>query len=95
MYIPREEHPNPQWEREQWQNLNGLWEFEFDFGCSAEERRLWEKEQFDREILVPFCPESRLRLYRFYQRRSLPKKIYIERYRNSRQSDPSFWGGGL
>ena len=60
MYIPREEHPNPQWEREQWQNLNGLWEFEFDFGCSAEERRLWEKEQFDREILVPFCPESRL-----------------------------------
>ena len=27
---------------------------------SAVERRLWEKERFDREILVPFCPESRL-----------------------------------
>ena len=40
--------------------MNGPWEFEFDFGCSAVERRLWEKERFDREILVPFCPESRL-----------------------------------
>lgn len=60
MNIPRAEHPNPQWERETWKNLNGPWEFEYDFGCSAVERRLWEKERFDREILVPFCPESRL-----------------------------------
>lgn len=60
MNIPRAEHPNPQWERDTWKNLNGPWEFEFDFGCSAVERRLWEKERFDREILVPFCPESRL-----------------------------------
>lgn len=60
MNILRAEHPNPQWERETWKNLNGPWEFEFDFGCSAVERRLWEKERFDREILVPFCPESRL-----------------------------------
>lgn len=60
MNIPRAEHPNPQWERKTWKNLNGPWEFEFDFGCSAVERRLWEKKRFDREILVPFCPESRL-----------------------------------
>ena len=60
MNIPRAEHPNPQWERDTWKNLNGPWEFEFDFGCSAVERRLWEKKRFDREILVPFCPESRL-----------------------------------
>lgn len=60
MNIPRAEHPNPQWERDTWKKLNGTWEFEFDFGCSAVERRLWEKERFDREILVPFCPESRL-----------------------------------
>ena len=58
--IPRPEHPQPQWERTTWQNLNGSWEFEFDFGTSAIERKLWEKEQFDREIIVPFCPESRL-----------------------------------
>ena len=60
MNIPRAEHPNPQWERDTWKNLNGTWEFEFDFGCSAVERRLWEKKRFDREILGPFCPESRL-----------------------------------
>lgn len=60
MNLPRAEHPNPQWERESWKNLNGAWEFEFDFGCSARERKLWEKEKFDREIVVPFCPESKL-----------------------------------
>lgn len=60
MNIPRAEHPNPQWERTTWENLNGLWEFEFDFGCSCEERKLWKKDRLDREILVPFCPESKL-----------------------------------
>lgn len=60
MNIPRAEHPNPQWERKKWRNLNGIWEFEFDFGCSAIERELWKKEKWDREILVPFCPESKL-----------------------------------
>ena len=60
MSIPRPEHPMPQWERSNWQNLNGTWEFEFDFGASAIDRELWKKEKLDREILVPFCPESRL-----------------------------------
>ena len=60
MNIPRAEHPNPQWERQNWKNLNGIWEFEFDFGTSALARKLWEKEKFDQEILVPFCPESKL-----------------------------------
>jgi len=60
MNIPRAEHPNPQWERQNWRNLNGLWEFEFDFGNSAVERELWKKEKWDLEILVPFCPESKL-----------------------------------
>ena len=60
MNIPRAEHPNPQWERKNWRNLNGLWEFEWDYGCSAVQRRLWEKETFAHTILVPFCPESKL-----------------------------------
>ena len=34
MNIPRPEHPNPQFERENWVNLNGEWEFEFDYGNS-------------------------------------------------------------
>ncbi len=58
--IPRPEHPNPQWERADWRNLNGTWEFEFDFGNSAMPRKLWEKEKFEKEIIVPFCPESEL-----------------------------------
>ncbi len=28
--IPRAEYPRPQFQREQWLNLNGPWEFEFD-----------------------------------------------------------------
>lgn len=60
MSIPRPEHPMPQWERSSWKNLNGTWEFEFDFGTSAIDRQLWKKEKLDREIVVPFCPESRL-----------------------------------
>ena len=60
MNTPRAEHPNPQWERKNWRSLNGVWEFEFDFGCSAIERTLWKKEKFDKEIMVPFCPESKL-----------------------------------
>ena len=34
--IPRPEHPNPQWERSTWRNLNGAWQFEIDHGVSGE-----------------------------------------------------------
>ena len=33
--IPRMEHPRPQLERESWETLNGLWEFDFDFSQSG------------------------------------------------------------
>ena len=59
--IYRLEHPNPQWERETWRNLNGKWEFDFDFGKSARDRELYKKnEKLSMEINVPFCPESKL-----------------------------------
>ena len=59
--IPRPEHPNPIWERDGFVNLNGSWEFDFDFGRSALDRRLYESdEKLPLEIVVPFCPESRL-----------------------------------
>ncbi len=59
--IPRPEHPRPQFMREAWLNLNGPWRFAFDFGLSGLERG-WAEDasKIDREILVPFCPESRL-----------------------------------
>ena len=58
MNIPRPEHPNPQWERINWRNLNGEWEFDFDFGKSAVERELYKNGALSKKITVPFCPES-------------------------------------
>lgn len=60
MSIPRPEHPNPQWERQNWRNLNGEWEFDFDFGNSALNRKVYESGALGKTILVPFCPESEL-----------------------------------
>ena len=60
MNIPRPEHPNPQSERNNWTNLNGEWDFEFDFGNSKFESGILEKDNWDNKILVPFCPESKL-----------------------------------
>ena len=58
--IPRAEHPNPQFERESWLNLNGEWEFEIDNSVSGRERGLQNAEHLSSKIIVPFCPESRL-----------------------------------
>jgi beta-galactosidase/beta-glucuronidase len=59
--IPRPEHPKPQFARADWINLNGEWDFAFDFGQSGIERG-WHDDPavFDRKITVPFCPESKL-----------------------------------
>lgn len=61
MINVREEYPNPQWERKNWQCLNGVWKFDFDNGKSAVARKLYENtDLLTKEIIVPFCPESRL-----------------------------------
>jgi beta-galactosidase/beta-glucuronidase len=46
---PRHEYPRPNLQRSEWVNLNGEWEF-----------GIGEKPSFERRILVPFCPESKL-----------------------------------
>ena len=59
--IYRTEHPKPQFERKNWLNLNGEWQFEIDRGCSGAERGLFAEDvSFDGTITVPFCPQSRL-----------------------------------
>ncbi len=58
--LARLEHPKPQMKREQWQNLNGIWDFAFDFGSSGVERKFYERDGLDQKIQVPFCPESKL-----------------------------------
>jgi len=58
--IARPEYPRPQFERKNWINLNGEWQFEIDHGRSGKERKLYNKETLDSKIIVPFCPESKL-----------------------------------
>ena len=60
--IPRPEHPRPQFERDDWINLNGEWSYTFDFGGSGRDagRELFKSKGFDSTIVVPFCPESKL-----------------------------------
>lgn len=58
--IPRPEHPEPQWERNNWVNLNGEWQFCIDHGVSGKDRGLHLAEKLDGRITVPFCPESKL-----------------------------------
>jgi hypothetical protein len=59
--IPRPEHPRPQFHRDTWLNLNGQWNFAFDFDLVGLEQG-WAKDPsgFDKKIIVPFCPESKL-----------------------------------
>lgn len=57
MTVPRPEYPRPQFQRADWQNLNGTWQFEIDPGDSGLERGLLNRE-LTGSITVPFCPES-------------------------------------
>ncbi len=59
--IPRNEHPNPGFYRENYIILNGEWDFDFDFGNSGLDRKLYKADtDFSKKIIVPFCPESEL-----------------------------------
>lgn len=57
--VPRSEYPRPQFARDEWLCLNGVWQFEIDQGDSGLERGLLERNLVG-EIVVPFCPESQL-----------------------------------
>ena len=59
--IYRLEHPKPQFERESWTNLNGIWQFEIDRECTGLDRQLYEcGKALSASINVPFCPQSKL-----------------------------------
>ena len=53
--IPLPEHPRPDFERAEWLNLNGSWEFEFD-SLDQGINELWMggAKEFSKEIQVPF-----------------------------------------
>ena len=59
--IYRTEHPKPQFMRENWLNLNGKWQFEFDHSNSGTARGLHNTDKdYSLTINLPFCPESKL-----------------------------------
>ncbi len=58
--LPRPEHPQPDFQRESWLNLNGEWQFEIDPQAEGEQRGWISGRDLARKIVVPFCPESRL-----------------------------------
>ena len=57
--IPLPEHPRPDFERAQWMNLNGHWDFTFDEAVAAKALS-GDYSAFDRKILVPFPWGSKL-----------------------------------
>ena len=53
-------YPNPQFERKDWLNLNGLWDFEFDDANVGVREKWYAGRQFSRQIEVPYVFESEL-----------------------------------
>lgn len=49
------DHPRPLLTRENWQSLNGTWQFAFD---PLQQHTHPSQVDFDQTILVPYCPES-------------------------------------
>jgi hypothetical protein len=58
--VPRSEHPRPDFERADWLNLNGEWQWEVDEKGDGEQRGLISGHDLARKIIVPFPPESKL-----------------------------------
>jgi hypothetical protein len=46
--------------RESWMTLNGEWQFEIDKDADGEARGLTRGKDLKANIIVPFCPESKL-----------------------------------
>jgi beta-galactosidase/beta-glucuronidase len=56
-----EVHPRPQFRRSVWRELDGPWGFAFDDDDRGLSERWFERaDVFDREIVVPYPPESKL-----------------------------------
>jgi len=58
--VRRTEYPRPQLVRADWLCLNGPWSFQVDAGRNGESLGWAAEPRLSEQILVPFCPESRL-----------------------------------
>ena len=53
--ISRKEYPNPQFERKNWTNLNGEWEFEIDCIEFSAEKQKQKQSKFNYGTFCPKC----------------------------------------
>lgn len=83
--IPLPEHPRPDFERPQWQNLNGAWAFIFDKNDEGVKEN-WQAggKDFGRQITVPFSWGAPLS--------GVEDEADIGWYQRSIQIDPSWQG---
>lgn len=72
--VPRPEHPRPDFQRAEWLNLNGTWEF--GETSENEDERFLSDTPYPDHILVPFCRESALS---GLQRRAFVKNVWYRR----------------
>lgn len=59
-HIPLSEHPRPDFQREQWKNLNGYWNFRLDRENLGEIEKWFVNPKFNQKIMVPFPWGARL-----------------------------------
>ena len=57
--IPRKEYPRPHFNREDWLNLNGEWNFAFDEANIGEREKWYESGNLEKKIIVPFTYETK------------------------------------
>ncbi|TSB45479.1 glycoside hydrolase family 2 protein [Alkalicoccobacillus porphyridii] len=60
MTILRTEYPRPDFKREQWTNLNGEWEFDYDDNGIGSKEKWYQDHSFSQRIHVPFSYQSAL-----------------------------------
>jgi beta-galactosidase/beta-glucuronidase len=60
MSIPRSEYPRPQLVREDWINLNGKWQFDYDDLNKGLNEKWFENHNYSKEINVPFSYQTEL-----------------------------------
>lgn len=58
--IPRSEYPRPDWQRDQWMNLNGKWDFDFDPQALGDAQSWQAGHAYSKTINVPYPWESSL-----------------------------------
>ena len=88
-FVPRSEHPRPQYRRRDWTSLNGVWEFAFDNAEIGLEEAWFDRWSLPLEITVPFpyqAPASGI---------GDPSVHEVVWYARSFDFDPAWRGGDL